>query len=123
MPDGARRGWIAFQCDYGHQWEADVTDVPIDGRCPHGHDAVTEHYLPSAGRPMLGLESAARIVDDVTGRVEHEDEFYLVVDRQEFGEVLRSLASYPWPEAVRRLNELRGLPWADVERRWRRMGL
>jgi hypothetical protein len=115
-------------CDDNHAWDVfaeDAAEPPSDAAyCPiDGFEAVTARRMPPADRVRVTIVPAARIADDITEAVIHEDRYCLEVSSTDGQHALRSTTEFAWDDAVARAAWFKQLTWADAVNRWRRTGL
>jgi hypothetical protein len=82
-----------YTCDHGHRWKIDADEskpeLPQDGICPDGHEAVTCQTLVPVDHVQLTIRSAAILTDRVTNRIELTG-FYLLSISDRDGKTLRT---------------------------------
>jgi hypothetical protein len=120
--------WREYMCDGNHRWEfySDHADSMVEESicAVDGLPAVIARKLLPADRVAVALVPAARIVDGVTGRIGHDDE-YLIEIRSVLGEGAsrRSSRTFKWDDAVTRAAMFRKSSWEQALGRWTRMSM
>ena len=120
------KAYWEYRCDEGHSWTIlrgmDETENPDDARCPYGHEAVTLHKAPLLDMVQIAIRPAARVVDEVTGRVGREHEYYLVVVDLHSELERMSKRSFSWNDAKAAMDRFRLRPdkpgTVSAERAW-----
>lgn len=107
-------------CDFGHAWTVfrnlDDEESPQEAVCPHGHEAVTLKKCRMLDYVQVSIRPAAQIVDDVTKRVGHEYEFYVVASDLHSGEERSPANPYTWTQALALMERLRNV---SPDRAWK----
>ncbi|GAB6188173.1 hypothetical protein [Thermopirellula anaerolimosa] len=115
-----------YTCELGHRWtlfrEEDAAEAPSDAICPQGHEAVTLQKQRLLDMVQVAIRPAARVVDQRTGRIDHEYEYYLVVTDLHNNVERMSRKPLSWSDAKAALDRFRVRPdkpgTVTAERAW-----
>lgn len=116
--------WWEMRCDDGHRWELFIEgDEEPTGEglaCPKdGRPAVTAMRLPLSDRAVIRILPMAWEREGVAGK---SDEYLLEIRSSVNPERFhQSNSSLSWDQVIRYAAMLRGIPWAQAERRWERI--
>ncbi|MGH1506097.1 MAG: hypothetical protein ACRBI6_21285, partial [Acidimicrobiales bacterium] len=115
-----------YQCDDAEAWwffrDEAALEEPGDATCSEGHEAVTLTKMRRADVVSVSLVPAARIADELTGKVWHEGRYLLAVSAFT-GETRVAREELSWEEGARRMKFFEGLSASEAWSRWERLGL
>ena len=121
------KAYWEYRCDEGHSWTIlrgiEETENSDDAMCPFGHEAVALHKAPLLDMVQIAIRPAARVVDERTGQVGHEYEYYLVIADLHSNVERMSKRLFSWNDAKAAVDRFRLRPdkpgTVSAERAWR----
>lgn len=119
------RVYWRYSCDHGHHWhffrEEDSHEAPEDAKCVEGHEAVTLSKCAPTPEVQITVRPAAYVGDSVTGRLQLEGRYLIVLSDLRGIIELVSIETFGWDEAVKYSRQFVGKTMEEVILRVKKM--